>query len=125
MSVKQSWLIRFDWERPPLTANQRLHWSKKAQLTKRIRKVAALEAANANIPALGQCRVQLVWMVLDSRRRDVDNVVPTLKAMCDGLVDAGIVPDDTPDYMQKLMPVIHRVDREFGPAQLQLVIEEM
>lgn len=123
MSVKQSWLIKFDWTRPPLAANQRLNWQQVMVLKRKIRKVTAKEAAH--IPALKQCRVQLVWMVLDSRRRDVDNVVPTLKAMCDGLVDAGIVPDDTPNYMQKLMPVIHRVDREFGPAQLQLVIEEM
>lgn len=123
MTVKQSWLITFPYERPPLTANQRMHWRKKAQVTKAVRKLTKLSAGH--IPTLQQCRVQLVWLVLDSRRRDVDNVVTTLKAMCDGLVDAGIVPDDTPDYMAKLMPVIHKVDREFGPAKLQLVIEEM
>ncbi|MDH6277494.1 crossover junction endodeoxyribonuclease RusA [Aurantimicrobium minutum] len=123
MSVKQSWLINFPYERPPLTSNQRMHWGQKMTLTRKVRRVAAKESAH--IPALGKCRVQLVWLVLDNRRRDVDNVVPTLKAMCDGLVDAGLVPDDTPEYMMKLMPVIHKVDREFGPAKLQLIIEEM
>lgn len=123
MSVKQSWLIPFEWTRPPISQNDRFYWSKKSRLTKQIRKATAL--AVAHIPPLKKCRVQLVWLVTDRRTRDADNPAPTYKAMCDGLVDAGIVPDDTPDYMQKLMPVIHRVDREFGPAQLQLVIEEM
>lgn len=123
MSAKQSWLILFDYERPPLTANQRLHWRKKADLTRKVRAVSAAETAH--IPPLGKCRVQLVWLVTDKRRRDVDNVVPTLKAMCDGLVDAGIVPDDTPEFMEKLMPVISQVDKSYGPASLQLVIEEI
>ena len=123
MSAKQSWLITFPYERPPLTANQRMHWGQKMTLTRKVRKVAAAETAH--IPALTKCRVQLVWLVTDNRRRDVDNVVPTLKAMCDGIVDAGIVPDDTPEYMEKLMPVISRVDKSFGPSQLQLIVEEL
>lgn len=30
----------------------------------------------------------------------------TLKVCCDGVVDAGVVRDDTPDLMVKPMPVI-------------------
>lgn len=123
MTSKQSWLIPFVWTRPPVSANDRMHWSKKARLTKQVRKVSAAECAH--IPALGRCRVQLVWLVTDNRRRDADNPVPTFKAMCDGLVDAGVVPDDTPEFMEKLMPIISRVDKAFGPAMLQLVIEEI
>ena len=123
MSVKQSWLIPFEWTRPPISQNDRLHWSKKARLTKQIRKVTALQVAH--IPPLQKCRVQLVWLVTDMRKRDADNPAPTYKAMCDGLVDAGIVTDDTPEYMEKLMPVISRVDKAFGPASLQLIIEEI
>ena len=47
-----------------------------------------------------------MWIVTDARKRDEDNVVPTLKALCDGLVDAGVVADDTPRYMVKHMPKI-------------------
>lgn len=36
----------------------------------------------------------------------MDNLVPTLKIACDALVDAKIVPDDTPEFMTKYMPVI-------------------
>jgi crossover junction endodeoxyribonuclease RusA len=35
--------------------------------------------------------VPLTWFANTRHRRDADNVVPTLKAACDGLVDAGVV----------------------------------
>lgn len=96
--------IDFDYKRPPLTSNQRLHWREKADRTAGVRASARYLARR--IPELGRCEVALTWFVTDRRRRDADNVVPTLKAMCDGLVDAGIVADDTPEYMTKHMPVI-------------------
>ncbi|WP_162786781.1 hypothetical protein [Janibacter anophelis] len=37
----------------------------------------------------------------DRRRRDEDNLFATLKPLADGLVDAGVVADDTPDLMRK------------------------
>lgn len=94
----------FDYARPPLTANQRLHWRERADRTAGVRTSARLLARR--IPYLGRCEVSLVWVVTDRRRRDADNIVPTMKAMCDGLVDAGVVSDDTPDLMVKRMPEI-------------------
>jgi crossover junction endodeoxyribonuclease RusA len=96
--------LLFDYPRPPLTANQRLHWRRKAAITRDIREATALLARR--IPSLTGCDVRLTWYVTDKRRRDADNLVPTLKAMCDGLVDADVAPDDTPDLMTKHMPVI-------------------
>src|SRR5690554_5471579 len=112
--------IRFAYATPPLTANQRMHWRQKAEITKTVRAVTALKAAR--IPALGKCRVTLTWVVTTKRRRDADNIVPTLKAMCDGLVDAGIVADDTPDLMEKVMPVIYYTTP--GLACMTLRIEQ-
>lgn len=113
-------ILKFPWGRPPLNANQRLHWAAKSRLTKDIREVTAWLAKSAEVPAMPRCEVQLAWTVTDSRRRDEDNIYPTFKAMCDGLVDAGIVPDDTPDLMVKLAPVIERGDT----AQLVLTVCE-
>lgn len=96
--------LLFDYPRPPLTANQRLHWRKKAAITRDVREATALLARR--IPALTGCDVRLTWYVTDKRRRDADNLVPTLKAMCDGLVDADVAADDTPDLMTKHMPFI-------------------
>lgn len=74
---------------------------------KQIRRITAAKAKELGIPR-NQAHVstQLVWLTPDKRRRDEDNIVATAKAAWDGLVDYGIVPDDTPDYMTKLMPAI-------------------
>jgi crossover junction endodeoxyribonuclease RusA len=94
------------WSRPPLTANQRLHWAARAKLTREIRYAAAVWFHTFG--PVKRCEVSLIWYVTDARRRDADNAFPTLKAACDGIVDAGIVPDDTPNLMVKLMPQIVR-----------------
>ena len=112
--------LEFDYERPPLTSNQRIHWRQRAALTKEVRERTAFKAEG--IPAMKACTVSLTWVVNDKRRRDADNLVPTLKAMCDGLVDAGVVPDDTPQLMHKVMPVI--VYYPDAVAFMHLEIEE-
>lgn len=116
---------RFDWASPPLTANQRLHWARKARLTSDVRSAAYLAflAKWADNGEYGRVEVNLTWFVKDKRRRDVDNIVPTLKALCDGLVDAGIVPDDTPEYMVKRMPEIRFDPTE--PAHFLLEVREI
>lgn len=112
-----------DYSSPPLTANQRLHWFEKAKRTRQVRSLTAEKAAH--IPPMDKIAVQLVWFVNTSHRRDVDNVVPTLKAMCDGLVDAGVVPDDVPEFMEKRMPTIHQVKRDEMTARMTLIVTEV
>jgi hypothetical protein len=58
--------------------------------------------------------VGIEYVTGDNRRRDSDNLVSgVLKHVLDGLVDAGLVPDDTPDYVSWRPPVI--VNRGNGP----------
>lgn len=109
LAAGEVWSIVLPYETPPLTENQRMHWSARRKLVARVRERASWEARSRRIPPLGRCRVNLEWHVATNHRRDADNVVPTLKALCDGLVDAGVVPDDTPDLMEKTMPAIVRL----------------
>lgn len=99
----------FDWPRPPLNQNDRMHHMKRARITRDVRTAAAY--AFRAFPEVARVRVEMTWVVTDRRRRDVDNIVPTLKAICDGLVDVEIVPDDTPQYMEKVMPTIERGEK--------------
>jgi Holliday junction resolvase RusA-like endonuclease len=117
-----TWALTFNYPSPPITANQRHHWRKKATLTKQVRVASSLLARSARIPAMAKCEVSLIWFVSTKHRRDVDNIVPTLKAMCDGLVDAGIVPDDTPNEMVKHMPEIVYMGAGKKPY-MQLAVE--
>lgn len=80
-------------KRPPLNANQRIHWAKRAQLTKQLRAVTAAKARRLQ-QVDGRVRITLVWQVVDNRRRDPDNIAPTLKPVIDGLRDAGVLPED-------------------------------
>lgn len=77
---------------------------RKAQITALIRRETA--AAFKDAGRFEHVTVTLIWTVKDKRRRDTENPVATLKPICDGLVDAGLVPDDTPNWMTKHMPVI-------------------
>ncbi|WP_187974048.1 RusA family crossover junction endodeoxyribonuclease [Corynebacterium poyangense] len=113
--------IPLPWATPPLTANQRHHWARRAQIVKETRNMARYKAREKQLPkCLKKIRVELHYYPQNKRRRDADNLVPTLKALCDGLVDYGIVKDDTPEYMEKIMPIIHTPRK---PAELKLYIE--
>lgn len=114
---EDTWEIALPWKKPPLTLNQRMHWAKKAQITKMLRDSARYLARN-RVPELGACDVTLVWHPRDRRRRDADNPFPTLKALADGLVDAGVVADDTPDLMGKDV----RIGPVERPARMVLVV---
>jgi crossover junction endodeoxyribonuclease RusA len=101
------WVLEFPYPKNPIPMNgSRGNHRAHARKVRGVRIVAARWAAIAGIPALGRCQVELTWHVLDRTRRDAENLSYTLKAMCDGLVDAGLVTDDTTNLMKKLMPEI-------------------
>lgn len=122
------WAIRLPWTSVPLSANGREHWRAKAVKTAHIRAtVAALicfsDSTTAPRPVdLAGCEVWLDYWPRDKRRRDADNLFPTYKAACDGLVTARVVADDTPDVMVKHIPRIHAAD---GDPRLILTIREV
>jgi hypothetical protein len=78
----------------------------KAKLIDSCRTWAALACTEALIPPLVHAVVEFTWFVPDRKRRDEDNPVATMKPICDGIVDAGVVPDDTPDLMTKMWPIL-------------------
>ena len=101
------WAMQQPFRSPPLNANQRMHWAQRARVTKDVRQKARLVAAAARLPK-GVDRVE-VWIEVvprDRRRRDPSNWMPTQKAMIDGLVDYGLVPDDCPPFVTERMPVL-------------------
>jgi hypothetical protein len=112
----REWVIDLPWATPPVKPNgghgNILSHAWKVKLA---RQVMGLLARQAKLPKLGRCEVLLTWHVGDRIARDVDNLVWTLKPLCDALSsgkgpwDHVIVPDDTPEHMVKPMPVIEYV----------------
>lgn len=119
------------FDKPALTANQRLHWAEKSRRTAMVREHVAWRARQARLMTQEHVVVQLHFVPPDRRRRDPSNLVPTQKPAVDGLVDAGVVKDDTPEWVTELMPVIHppsyavpRMWLEVRPAPPELSDED-
>lgn len=112
------------WSAPPLSLNHRRHWRANAAKVRMVRDTAHVLAKQAKIGPCTRIRVTLHYRPRDRRVRDEENSVPTLKAACDGLVDAGLVIDDAPQFMVKGMPVLHEPASVSGlKPRLWLVVE--
>lgn len=100
-SEPREWVIPLPWPKPPLSMNDRMGVHEKARITRQMRETVGWLLRQQRIPALAKVRVQLYWTVPDERRRDDDNPAPTTKAIYDAFPDLKVVPDDTPQYMEK------------------------
>jgi crossover junction endodeoxyribonuclease RusA len=83
-----------------LSANDRdNHWSRRHRLAAEWREATAWKAKQARIPVLQRVHVVAVILRKDARRFDPHNRSKTAKACIDGLVDAGVIPDDSWRYL--------------------------
>lgn len=105
-----------------LSPNSRPHWSIRMKAVKRARteswaaaQVAMYEANVKGGWTDATCAV--VWHARDSRRRDKDNCLASLKATFDGLVDAGLLKDDNAITH---LPLVILVDHKNPRVELQL-----
>lgn len=109
----------------PMSLNDRHTWQQKARLKKPYREAANILARAAKIPPCEKVRVTLIYTPKDRRRRDPLNLVATLKLVEDGLVDAGVVPDDTPDYLESQMPLIDLPEKGAKAGRLTVYVERV
>ncbi len=93
----------------------------KAAATKRCRALARAFVEDERIDSAPWLLVK-VWPVFyfkENRRRDVGNQLASLKAYEDGIVDAGLVPDDDITHW-KLQPPEFFVDKEHPRVMLRI-----
>ena len=98
---------------PPLSLNEerRLHWQARRRRTDPWRDLTILTARQARLAravAATPATVTVVIPVRDNRRRDPSNYLPVVKACIDGLVHAGVWPDDDPRYVKVNEPILTR-----------------
>lgn len=102
--MSDRWLILIPAPTKWMNANQRYtHWSQRSEPTKLWRDAAAVATRRAGVPAMQRAAITAVVHRPD-RRKDSDshNRYPTVKAVIDGLVDAGVLPDDCDRYLTAL-----------------------
>lgn len=119
----RTWRIELPADMPLLNANHRLHWAKKSRTTRTIRGAACDAARNLlSMPRLQRAHVAGLYEPPDKRRRDPANLYPSFKAAIDGLVDAGVLPDDDAEHLDG-------PDMRLGPVhpggRLVLIITEL
>lgn len=124
MTPKNTFNLQLSFTKPPISLNARQHWAVRAKTVKAVRAEGCWRARAAGIGRAQNIQVCLHYRPRDKRRRDPINLVPIQKALVDGLVDAGIVPDDTPEYVTDLMPVIETPEKGQAGA-CWLVVEVM
>lgn len=117
--------ILLPWTTPPVHANQRHHWSEAWLARRDARNTTTWLIHSHRIPPQPHITVGLQWAPPTNRRRDGgENLAPLLKACIDGIVNARVVPDDTPDYVTRLMPELLPVDKENPGMWLTITWEE-
>jgi Holliday junction resolvase RusA-like endonuclease len=95
------------WPDARLLPNRKLHWAVKARATIDARSEARfvsedwrnLKARELNVriprPLLLSCTARVTFYPPDKRRRDLDNLLRACKPYWDGMVDAGLLVDDS------------------------------
>lgn len=89
--------LTLTWPDSGLSPNARLHWSRKARKVKAARTAAwgaVLELADCRaVTVTGKVGVTVTFCPPDGRRRDLDNLIASMKAANDGIADALGVDD--------------------------------
>jgi len=76
----------------------RAHWWRAAKIKEWRDKFKEL-AEEAGIPPCDKIAVEVYTTFKTRRLQDPGNNMPAVKAAIDGLVDAGVIPDDVPQYV--------------------------
>jgi hypothetical protein len=98
-----------------INSNERLHHMVRARRTRALREWAHWQVKAQKIPKLKAITVDVVVHPgRRTRRLDPPNWSPTSKACIDGLVDAGVLPDDTGDFVKH---VLFRVGERWDVAR--------
>lgn len=131
MTAPAEYILNLPWPLPPINANDRdRHWATRARKVREVRSTAYLLARGKKLPkGLCHIQVQLHYAPRDNRRRDPSNLMPTQKALLDGLSAGtakypgyGLVPDDNPEYVTELIPRIHPPEPGRKTGRLWLTI---
>jgi hypothetical protein len=113
-------ITTFSFPRPTkalLSMNDRHHWQRRRTDVKAWRTAAYFAARSWGRPPATVC----VTLDVPTRaKRDPANYFATVKPIVDGFVDAGLWPDDTPEYVTVIEPVLRYVGTK---APLMVTVE--
>lgn len=96
-----SWELHFDGVRPwTVNAERKMHYHARAKKVKTFREAFKELAEEAEVPPLESMCIEATPILGDNRLQDTAACNGAVKAAIDGLVDAGIVPDDSNEWLK-------------------------
>lgn len=120
---QRSWTLVIEGKLFTLNGERSMHYHKRAKLVKTWREAAYLAALEAKVPKMESMEVVFIPCRKDRRHMaDTGGHFPVAKACIDGLVDAGVIPDDGPQFVTSLTFRSPYVDG--GEDRATLVINE-
>jgi crossover junction endodeoxyribonuclease RusA len=118
--------LRFAFPPAELSPNARVLWPAKHRATKAYREDCGWQAKAQVSPGttlIAPVKATTTFYVRDRKRRDLDNLMARLKPLWDGIVDAGLLEDDSAEHLRHGEPALV-VERE-SPARVEVVLEEI
>ena len=103
-----------------LTSNQRLHWAKHGERTAYWRGLG--NTAGVRVEPMERARIVVHLRFPNNITRDVGNWYPTAKGLVDGMVDAGVLPNDDDAHLEG--PDLRR-EYPNGPHRISIEIEAL
>ncbi|KKK62984.1 hypothetical protein LCGC14_2998840, partial [marine sediment metagenome] len=126
--------LSFPWFPPEVAPNWTGHRMKKASATKAYREQCgwaaveqSLDAEHVTVCLSSPVLATTTFYVTDRRRRDMNNLDASLKALWDGIVDAGILADDSSEHLQHGRSRLVRNLGGLGPKEkyIEVRLEEV
>ena len=119
-----TYLVPLPWTNPPLSGNRtRGNPHARANEVAKAKGEAQWAVRAARLPKLAGANITLSLRVGTKRRRDADNLAPTLKVCQDALVLEGVLPDDSWVHVPSATCRIHPPSAD-GPA-MWLALESL
>lgn len=122
MTDLRRWQVNVATPLLTLNAERTQHWRKRARYVKDVRTAFADAALEAGVPHLERARMVAQPLQKRGPLADILGHVPTVKAAIDGIVDAGVLIDDRPEFLLAVVcrPPIYHVTTGLAIAIIDL-----
>lgn len=95
------WILIYDGERPwTVNAERKMHYHARAKKVRHWREAFYELAKEADVPQLKSMRVEATPVLSDNRLQDTAACNGPVKAAVDGIVDFGVIPDDSNEWLK-------------------------
>lgn len=98
MRVVSTWVLSYDAKPWSLNQERTKHWAWRRERVEEWLGAFYWAAKDAGVPACSQIAIT-VDAQMPGVVQDICNCYPAAKAGIDGLVSAGVIPDDTPEHL--------------------------